>query len=191
HAADGGECESVRGPLPTVVAEPLAAVGTRHDLPDPVAELRRRALGHAGGRVEDVAVGVDDGGVLHAAAASRGVRRDARGGRGAVPYRARSDCSSLIARASRVRMTVASERAIRRLCWAAVVAWRTRLNDLRAARSILDSRLRSPAPAASVVSWTREVKFAIAVSIRRRTPAPTSLAGAVPSAPSMPSSQQV
>ena len=88
-------------------------------------------------------------------------------------------------------MTVASERAIRRLCWAAVVAWRTRLNDLRAARSILDSRLRSPAPAASVVSWTREVKFAIAVSIRRRTPASTSLAGAVPSAPSMPSSQQV
>ncbi len=85
HAADAGECESVRGPLPTVVAEPLAAVGTRHDLPDPVAELRRRALGHAGGRLEDVAVGVDDGGVLHAAAASRGVRRDARGGAARCP----------------------------------------------------------------------------------------------------------
>ena len=88
-------------------------------------------------------------------------------------------------------MTVASGRASRRLCWAAAVARRIRLNDLRAARRILDSRLRSPVAAASVVSWTREVRFAIAVPILRRTTVRISLAGAVPSVSSIPSSQHV
>src|SRR5207245_4163827 len=65
HAPGAGECEPVRRPLAAVVTEPLATVGTRHDLPDAVAELRGRTLGHAGGWLEHVAIRVDDRGALH------------------------------------------------------------------------------------------------------------------------------
>ena len=67
HPARARQREPVRGPFAAVVAEPLAAVGTGHDLPDAIAELRGRALRHARGRLEDVPVGVDDGSVRHAA----------------------------------------------------------------------------------------------------------------------------
>src|SRR5258706_349558 len=63
HAGGTGQRHRADGADAAVVVQPFAAVAARLDVPDAIAELRRREAQHGVvGWLEDVTVGVDDGG---------------------------------------------------------------------------------------------------------------------------------